>query len=458
MSFSNNETIQKQHPNTLLPQQATNSASNIVLDSGGPRSIIENPSKSLSDKLIENSMSKDVENDNAPQASLSRNYQLIQYSCWDLIVSRINEQITHDEDSGITTFESASLNRLEKLLSDIEEILSTLQSVLFNCCSVSFDSKTPLHDRSSIYNSKSVYPGEHLSKYLEFVHTKDEVFKNDIEHRLKIEIQDNEKIYNEYFKTTIQPLQFCTVATEKNNDLDEAKFVEEVLFRMDRQSKEISPSLQDLKTDCDNIRRAIISENLEKNDPFNTNCKQIKFCDSTKSNNKKKSRKKLKKETELPCMGPPPPPIIREDGKKIYKKQKVISGYFSHYPISEEDYNKVIGSGEPFTCPPCQKQFKHRRSWEHHLNGRCLGMPLTKPNWYKQDGKFFCAHEGCTETASNRGWTTSYMVWVHFYRVHSPGGQLPHKCDLCDKSFAKIAQLRIHKESKHNVNRKVEIS
>ena len=455
MSFSNNEPTQKQHPMTSLLQQTTYSTTNIVLDSDGSESNIENPSKSENDELHESSISKVVINENAPQASFTRNNQLIQYSCWDLIISRINEQIAHDGESGVITMETASLKRLEKLLCEIEEILSRFQSVLFNCCSVSFYSKTPQHDRSYMFDNKSVYPGEHLSKYLEFAHAKNEVFKNDIEHCLKIEIRDNEKIHDEYFKTTIQPLQFCTIASEKNNDLDEAKFVEEVLYRMDRQSKEISPSLHDLKPDSDNVRRAIVSENVENTATFNPNFKQIKRCNSIKCSNKKKSRKKLKKETEQQCMGPPPPPIIREDGKKIYRKQKVISGYFSHYPISEEDYNKVIDSGEPFTCPPCQKQFKHRRSWEHHLNGRCLGMPLTKPNWYKQDGKFFCAHEGCTETASNRGWTTSYMVWVHFYRVHSPGGQLPHKCDLCDKSFAKIAQLRIHKECKHNVNRKV---
>ena len=455
MSFSNNETTQKQHPMASVLQQTTYCTINTVLDSDGSESNVENPSKSESDELHESSISKVVINENAPQASFTRNYQLIQYSSWELIISRINEQIAHDWESGVNTIESASLNRLEKLLCEIEEILSTLQSVLFHCCSVSFDSKTPQHDRSSKFDSKSVYPRDHLSKYLASVFTKNEFCENDIEHRLKIEIQDSEKLYDKYFKSRSQPLQFCTMTREKNNDLDEAKFVEEVLLRMDRQSKEISPSLQDLKTDSDKTRRAMISENVENTEPFKTNFKQIKFCNSSKCSNKKKSRKKLKNEIEQPCMGPPPPPIIREDGKKIYRKQKVISGYFSHYPISEGDYNKVIESGGPFTCPPCQKQFKHRRSWEHHLNGRCLGMPLTKPNWYKQDGKFFCAHEGCTETASNRGWTTSYMVWVHFYRVHSPGGQLPHKCNLCDKSFAKIAQLRIHKESKHNINRKV---
>ena len=179
--------------------------------------------------------------------------------------------------------------------------------------------------------------------------------------------------------------------------------------------------------------------------------------------NRTRTRAKSKKRgttdsSRQQATGPPPRPIIREDGKKIYKKAKVISGYFAHYPVSEEQYNNVIQQGDPFICPPCQRQFKHRRSWEHHLNGRCLGMPLIKPKWYKRDGKFFCSHEGCAnEASSNRGWTTSYMVWVHFYRVHSPGGQLPHKCDLCDNSFAKVAQLRIHKESKHNINRKVHI-
>ena len=166
MSFSNNETTQKQHPMASVLQQTTYCTTNTVLESDGSESNVENPSKSESDELHESSISKVVINENAPQVSFIRNYQLIQYSSWELIISRINEQIAHDWESGVNTIESASLNGLEKLLCEIEEILSTLQSVLFHCCSVSFDSKTPQHDRSSEFDGKSVYPRDHLSKYL----------------------------------------------------------------------------------------------------------------------------------------------------------------------------------------------------------------------------------------------------------------------------------------------------
>ena len=396
-------------------------------------------------------------NYNVPPSSQNLQCLLSETSCWDLIVAKINQQMMGKLEPNDTNKEKASFHGLQQLLCEIDQTLSNLQLLLMNCCSISFTSETPPHSSPCILDDHSMYVGEHLSKYLGSVFAKNNLEKQDTaNHYVKIAIQDVNKIRYEILTTSIRHIPQDSSLITRNNDLDDAKFVEELLFKMEPESKVISSTSHISKSDNVKINCCNSTEMFGSKHSSKIKLGQVESKPPTKCHNHKKSRKKQRKTaSEQPCLGPPPPPVIREDGKKVYRKQKVISGYFTHYPISEDEYNKVIERGEPFTCPPCQRQFKHRRSWEHHLNGRCLGMPLTKPNWYKRDGKFFCSHEACTDSTSNRGWTTSYMVWVHFYRVHSPGGQLPHKCDLCDKSFAKIAQLRIHKESKHNINRKV---
>ena len=390
---------------------------------------------------------------------------LREHSFWDLIISKISQLDANNLESNDHNLEQLSIRRLELLILEIEQILCRLKSILFNCCSVSPIPEQSQNNGTYILDDKSLYVGEHVSHYL------GSTLFNEVESRsetsnfkIKVTIKDSIKFNDEFQGITQQTPSYSTVT--RPNHLDEAKLVEELLFKIDPEcndikhddwkSKELHSDLSETQKQMNEMHMSKSSDTPE-NGPSSPRI--LKLSDQgklNKCNAKRKTKKSQKRNpVEQQMVGPPPPPIIREDGKRIYRKQKVISGYFSHYPISEEQYIEVINQGEPYTCPPCQREFKHRRSWEHHLNGRCLGMPLTKPNWYKRDGKFFCSHEGCTETASNRGWTTTYMVWVHFYRVHSPGGQLPHKCDLCDKSYAKIAQLRIHKESKHNINRKV---
>jgi hypothetical protein len=390
---------------------------------------------------------------------------LHEHSFWYLMIAKISQLDVNDLESNEDNLEQLSIRRLELLILEIDQILSKLKSILFNYCSVSPIPEQPQNNGVYFLDDKSLYVGEHVSHYLGSILFNEKEIRNETSNcKIKVKIKDPVK-FNDEFQGSAQQTPSYSTSTRPNN-LDEAKLVEELLFKIDPEcsdikhgdwkSKELHSDLSETQNQLNEMHMNTFS-NTPENRPFSESI--LKPSDQrkpNKSNTKRKIKKSQKRNpVEQQMIGPPPPPIIREDGKRIYRKQKVVSGYFSHYPISEEQYNDVINQGEPFTCPPCKREFKHRRSWEHHLNGRCLGMPLTKPTWYKRDGKFFCSHEGCTETASNRGWTTTYMVWVHFYRVHSPGGQLPHKCDLCDKSYAKIAQLRIHKESKHNINRKV---
>ena len=449
MSFSHHGQHQDNLKNSVLFQETLSDSDNIDINKSSIEEKLENPLKPTTEVTNEDSTSRMISNSLQSNANSD-------YSTWDLMIAKIDNIIVREVEENNHNVENSALQRFERLLCEIEQTLTRLQSLLTNCCSISFE-PTKTSDCKLLSSNEHVFcPGENLSRYLKTLFCENEVIENDANDlRTEIRVRDPDRIFNEYLRNSLPQLQNCQLLAPRNNDLDEAKFVEEVLFKMDPESK-ISSNSQYLKSDDLKTSSINSAENLENVDSLNKELEQIESNKIAKSKCQRKSSKQLKKKIlDQPCFGPPPPPIIREDGKKIYRKQKVVSGYFSHYPVSEDEYNMVIERGEPFICPPCQRKFKHRRSWEHHLNGRCLGMPLTKPNWYKRDGKFYCSHEGCSETASNKGWTTSYMVWVHFYRVHSPGGQLPHKCNLCDKSFAKIAQLRIHKESKHNINRKV---
>ena len=56
------------------------------------------------------------------------------------------------------------------------------------------------------------------------------------------------------------------------------------------------------------------------------------------------------------------------------KKERPV-GYYPAFPISKDIYTNIINSGSPFICPPCEKRFKQRTSFDNHLYNRCFGKP-----------------------------------------------------------------------------------
>ena len=388
-------------------------------------------------------------------------------SIWDLMILKATKEDVNGTTSNDQNYEKKAL---DCLISNTEEVLRNLCTLICDNFDISAmpeecNDDTPcILEDSSIYVSgqlaNAIYQKEEVKDGDQFMYPVSNVSRG----KLKLFVKDSNKLHGE-LQTAFNGATFHPIFTNPENN-ENVKLIKGNLDKISTYSKndktDTSTSKEASLANEDDHMHSKTGNNLESLSkmPCEGNGQEIR---SFKTPNRTRTRTRSKKRgttdsSRQQATIPPPRPIIREDGKKIYKKAKVISGYFAHYPVSEEQYKNVIQQGDPFICPPCQRQFKHRRSWEHHLNGRCLGMPLIKPKWYKRDGKFFCSHDGCANAASsNRGWTTSYMVWVHFYRVHSPGGQLPHKCDLCDNSFAKVAQLRIHKESKHNINRKVHI-
>jgi uncharacterized C2H2 Zn-finger protein len=124
-------------------------------------------------------------------------------------------------------------------------------------------------------------------------------------------------------------------------------------------------------------------------------------------------------------------------------------GFKSEFCIIEEVYDDIINKGSPYTCPSCEKVFKDRRNFEHHLNGRCIGVPSKgmewEPKWKKENGRLLCLFEGCNET-----YTHKQSLYKHHQRAHLKDAvDLPFKCDQCDKSFIIKSILSIHIQEIH---------
>ena len=76
----------------------------------------------------------------------------------------------------------------------------------------------------------------------------------------------------------------------------------------------------------------------------------------------------------------------------------MMKGYKDTYPISKEEYNKLILNGEPFTCPKCDKPCKRQLSFDYHLASKCTGIKMIWPKWKKvQKDKFMCLLPDCPE-------------------------------------------------------------
>ena len=79
-------------------------------------------------------------------------------------------------------------------------------------------------------------------------------------------------------------------------------------------------------------------------------------------------------------------------------------GYKDSYPISNEEYNKHILNGAPFTCPKCDKPCKRQLSFDYHLASKCMGIKMIWPKWEKvQKDKFMCLLPNCPEAGKILG-------------------------------------------------------
>ncbi|VVC99044.1 unnamed protein product, partial [Leptidea sinapis] len=117
------------------------------------------------------------------------------------------------------------------------------------------------------------------------------------------------------------------------------------------------------------------------------------------------------------------PPVRRphmcEECGKIYQTQAALK------------YHHLTHKGEkPFACPHCDKSFTGKIGLTKHLR---VHSDVTVKTTYpcKICGKQF-------STVSNR--------WRHMF-VHE--GNMPHKCDVCQKTFTFASEKRYHYEHKH---------
>ena len=103
-------------------------------------------------------------------------------------------------------------------------------------------------------------------------------------------------------------------------------------------------------------------------------------------------------------------PLVDDNGTpksathSFYKKKGMSKGYKDSYPISNEEYNKHILNGAPFTCPKCDKPCKRQLSFDYHLASKCMGIKMIWPKWEKvQKDKFMCLLPDCPEAGKILG-------------------------------------------------------
>ena len=325
---------------------------------------------------------------------------------WDYLINFSSVSI----NPKISLKSSTACNRqLKSLVNHFELLLSQFKALLETSCSFESE-KANLEGTKEVDSEEFISLSENLATILGH-HT-------DSDNRLVI--KDVNKLRDEYQRTSKvlnSVIEFVTyrdlTETFCVNDEDELRLTNEKHQFMDTESGDEENSIQPLIKD---EKTNISLETKEKKPPS-----RIQNSAATK--------------TEISLQ------------KKIRPYEPL--GYKSEFCITEEAYNEVLNNGSPYKCKLCQRLFKDRRNFEHHLNGRCIGVPSKgmewEPKWKKEDGRLHCLFDGCTET-----YTHKQSLYKHHQRTHiKDTTNLPFKCDQCDKSFIIKSILSIHIQEMH---------
>ena len=153
----------------------------------------------------------------------------------------------------------------------------------------------------------------------------------------------------------------------------------------------------------------------------------------------------------------------RPKGSKMKSPDSVVGrfrrlGYYPDYCVSEEVYNLAIEKGTPYCCPLCEKIYKERRSLEKHfagtVNNKCPGVPVEKPTYKLELGRYYCTQPGCEHEVATHGAKSMGVIWTHHQGEHlSKDANLPFSCDQCPKSFPLHSILASHIASTHELKK-----
>ena len=153
----------------------------------------------------------------------------------------------------------------------------------------------------------------------------------------------------------------------------------------------------------------------------------------------------------------------RPRGSKMKPSDSMVGrfrrlGYYPDYCVSEEVYKEAIEKGSPYCCPLCQKRYKERRSLEKHfagtVNNKCPGVPVEKPTYKLENGRYYCTQPGCEHEIATHGAKSMGVIWTHHQSEHlSKDANLPFNCDQCPKSFPLHSILASHIASTHDLKK-----
>ena len=156
-----------------------------------------------------------------------------------------------------------------------------------------------------------------------------------------------------------------------------------------------------------------------------------------KRSTKQKLKQKVKSEVEESDL----------EGNENDDKTTLTSFEFSpEFCITKEEYFEILNQGTPYTCPPCQRQFRGRRSFRRHLMSKCVGEPVEhlKATWKKENDMFTCLASGC-----GKAWKRKETLYSHHQKEHLRGVECPFKCDKCEKTFYMRGLLNTHVKEDH---------
>ena len=124
--------------------------------------------------------------------------------------------------------------------------------------------------------------------------------------------------------------------------------------------------------------------------------------------------------------------------------------YKENYPITKEQFDKMIEIGPPYTCSACNKPYATKTSMIRHLDKYCKGVPMVWPKWRKipNQNRFFCEFEGCDQNETC--FKTYDAIWAHHTSCHAPQQKKTHQCEHCQKTFTSNSNLSHHIKSQHN--------
>ena len=320
---------------------------------------------------------------------------------WDYLVSFSNVSVNGKQQSTHSTCS----RQMESLINNFELLISQFKILINKSCLPKNDRLEGEADDTIAQNLEKIPLTENLSKILGYQKPSDDIL---------LTIKDPYKITGEYVRSS--KVLDLVIETISYKDLGDSESPTDAFIQVENATIDINHCNFNGEVPGDKKENKLNVKSNERKPPYSNE------------------------------------PTSRFKSKKSSQKKMIVSnslGYKSEFGIEEQVYDEIINKGSPYTCPPCKRIFKDRRNFEHHVDGRCVGVPEKgmewEPKWKKEDGRLHCLYSGCSET-----YTHKQSLYKHHQRAHLKDvDDLPYKCDQCDKSFIIKSILSIHVQETH---------